>query len=636
MIFEAIKNLVFFSILLYFPLFSIPPGYRVSAGSFPYEETTSQIMAREESLKKADSIDEPLVIKKYNVPTLTIDESYLLPQDPSFYESEDFRSPQTPTSINFTSVTFADTFSFPPDSDGVAGPTQYLTVVNGRIRLHSKLTGAIDPTLNTTLDNFFLSVRNGSRTTDPRVKYDRAANAWYVICINVTPTHTENRVLIAVSNSRIISGSTIWRYFFFDQSAVNPVGDVGLFFDFPTLGYDTHALYIGGNQFNGSGGYVNSTAFVVQKSSLLSGGPLVVTAFRNLINGGGPVTPQGVENVDPNPLQGFFVGNVNNNFLALRIVLNPWSTNPTMSGAIFIPITPIAAPLDVPSLGSPTPLDSISDRLAEVHIRNNQMWMAHNIGLNNTGSSTSGLIDRTGIRWYQYNMAVPATPILVQSGTLFDSAASNPRFYWVPSVMSSGQGHMALGFSTAGATQFANAGTVGRLSTNALGTLGTPILYTNSTTAYNPAGGIQGGAQRWGDYSVTSLDPQDNMTFWTIQEWCNATNSYGCQVVQLLAPPPANITSATPSAVLRGLPAVVVTINGASINGSGFYDPGAGFEKRLTVLITGGVIVNQIIAVTPTSVILSINTSFASVGLQSVRIRNPDGQQKIGAVLTIL
>src|SRR5207344_1230126 len=102
-----------------------------------------------------------------------------------------------------------------------------------------------------------------------------------------------------------------------------------------------------------------------------------------------------------------------------------------------------------------------------------------------------------------------------------DSAAANPVSFWIPSVTVSGQGHAALGFSAAGANARINAATVGRLSGDTLGTTqGTPVLYTASSTAYNPPsdpGG--GGGRRWGDYSFTSLDPNDDMTLWTIQEF---------------------------------------------------------------------------------------------------------------------
>src|SRR5207253_5241272 len=103
----------------------------------------------------------------------------------------------------------------------------------------------------------------------------------------------------------------------------------------------------------------------------------------------------------------------------------------------------------------------------------------------------------------------------------------------------------------------------------------TPILYTASSTAYNPPGdpgSTQG--RRWGDYSYTSLDPDDDMTMWAIQEYCNATNSYGVRVVKLLAPPPAAPASASPSTIPAGQSSTNVTITGTSTAGSSFFDPG--------------------------------------------------------------
>ncbi len=96
-------------------------------------------------------------------------------------------------------------------------------------------------------------------------------------------------------------------------------------------------------------------------------------------------------------------------------------------------------------------------------------------------ASTSG--NRNGSRWYEIQ-DLNATPSLVQSGTVFDSAASNPKSYWIPTIMVSGQGHAVMGCSTAGATNRINAGTVGRLAGDTSDTMQTPVDYTASSTAY--------------------------------------------------------------------------------------------------------------------------------------------------------
>src|SRR5206468_2819848 len=195
-------------------------------------------------------------------------------------------------------------------------------------------------------------------------------------------------------------------------------------------------------------------------------------------------------------------------------------------------------------------------RLLAAHIRNGRLWTSQNIAVNNTGA-TGGTSSRNAVRWYELQgIASGQTPAVVQSGTLFQSSASNTtdqRHYWMGSVMVSGQGHAAMGFSVAGINEHINAGTAGRLASDALGTMRTPTLYTASSTAYNPPsdpGSAQG--RRWGDYSYTSLDPNDDMTMWTVQEFCNATDSYGLQVAKLLAPPPARPTNCNPASVAAG------------------------------------------------------------------------------------
>ena len=69
-------------------------------------------------------------------------------------------------------------------------------------------------------------------------------------------------------------------FFQFQQDLVTPTGNTGELADYPTLGVDKNALYIGTNNFGAS--FTSTTGFVVRKSSVLGAGPIVVTAFRNL------------------------------------------------------------------------------------------------------------------------------------------------------------------------------------------------------------------------------------------------------------------------------------------------------------------------------------------------------------------
>src|ERR1041384_211824 len=101
------------------------------------------------------------------------------------------------------------------------------------------------------------------------------------------------------------------------------------------------------------------------------------------------------------------------------------------------------------------------------------------------------------------------------------------------------------------------------------------VSFGTTTANYNPPsdpGGASG--RRWGDYSFTVVDPLDDMSGWTIQEYNQASNSYAVRVGKLLAPPPATPTCSGSPIIFAG-PTGNVVINATSSGGSGFYDPGA-------------------------------------------------------------
>jgi hypothetical protein len=623
-------------------------------GAAGIRQTTTEIMSRERQQPAPQA-------QPAHRPRFRVDRTHLR-QDPLALDVAQWPAaptsraptvagPHTPQMLgtSFTGATLNGTnptSAFPPDSMGAVGPTQFVVMVNGRIVTFDKTTGVADGVINATTNSFFSSVRNGVGTSDPRVRYDRLSDRWFMTIINIS---TPNRILIAVSDSAssgIISGSTAWTFFFIPISTISPPISSTCLADYPTLGIDANALYIGTNNYCGSPTqtFDSTDGYVIRKSSILGAGTIVATVFRGLVDtatSAGPFTPQGVDDFDASATEGFFIGVNNTTFgtLMIRRISNPGGT-PTISGNISVAVPTTAFPLTVPHLGNTGGtngnLDAVDDRLFAAMIRNGRLWTAHNIRVTNAGvGSSSGT--RNAARWYEIqNLTV--TPILVQSGTVFDSAAANPRFYWIPSIMISGQGHVAMGFSTAGANERPNAATVGRLVTDALGTMQTPLLYTDSNTAYNPPGddGSQFGARRWGDYSYTSLDPSDDMTMWTIQEFCNATNSYGVSAVKLIAPPPATPASANPPSVVAGQASVEVTITGTSAAGSGFFDPGAGFAKRIAATVGNGVTVNSITYVNSTTVEINISTVGATPGAKDVTITNPDGQSQTGVgILTV-
>src|SRR3954453_13653169 len=261
------------------------------------------------------------------------------------------------SSFDFAGPTLADAPAFPPDTMGAVGPSQFIVAVNGGLRSYAKATGTPDGVLNVGMDTFFSSVMTppvaSNFVSDPHIRYDRLSQRWMIVIIDVPggAAAQENRVLLAVADGPVISAATVWSFFFFNEDAG---GADNLFADYPTLGVDANALYIGMNMFTLAGAFSKTNMYVVRKSSILGAGPLVVTRFDGAVGtGAGPFTPQGVDNFNPGATTGYFIAVDNALFsqLDVRAVSNPGGT-PTISGNLTVSVPTTRFPATVDHLGN--------------------------------------------------------------------------------------------------------------------------------------------------------------------------------------------------------------------------------------------------------------------------------------------
>ena len=164
----------------------------------------------------------------------------------------------------------------------------------------------------------------------------------------------------------------------------------------------------------------------------------------------------------------------------------------------------------VPQKSSTETVDTLGDRLMTwLQYRNiggtESLWVSRSVV---SGSST-------GIRWYEVrNMS--GTPSVYQQGTY----APDSSYRWMPSIGVNKNGDMAIGYSVSSSTMFPAIRYAGRLSTDALGTLG-----QSETTLINGTGSQSGGYNRWGDYASMSVDPVDDCTFWLTTEYYETTGN---------------------------------------------------------------------------------------------------------------
>ena len=139
---------------------------------------------------------------------------------------------------------------------------------------------------------------------------------------------------------------------------------------------------------------------------------------------------------------------------------------------------------------------------------------------------------RTACQWLKLQITGNNTLTTADHGRVYDSAGSNPYFYYMPSLIVNSAGDMVMGFSGSKATEHIGAFYTGRRANGAQPNK--PILIQAGRSYFD--------LNRWGDYSYTSLDPSDGLTFWTIQEYAETPSGgvnqrYGLWIAGIIRNP---------------------------------------------------------------------------------------------------
>ncbi len=383
--------------------------------------------------------------------------------------------------------------SYPPDTCGAIGPSHFVETVNRNFAVYNRADGT---QLTNILLGSFLPGSNG----DPRVLFDQHSGRWFVIVTDFSASAT---IYVAVSLTSDPMG-TWFKTSFYTAGGT----DAGRWPDYPTLGIDANGLYTAAYMVGSTN---KMTIFALNKVPLVADPPSIgtVTAFRNL-TWEGAIQPAHTYGT---PSGEYLMSWNTSTKLRVRRI-NPPLTGPTLTEVGMVTVPSFSDPPDAPALGSSVPLDTVDKRLMMAVYRDGSLWTAHTI-------SVGG---RAGCRWYE----VGTSPLsLVQSGTVSDSTL----YYFFPSIMVNAAGDVAMAFTGSSSAQYAGCYYTGRLHTDPLGEMAPPTQYKQGTGPQNNIDGY--GRNRWGDYSLTTLDPTDQITMWTIQEYGHANNIWGTYVAAL-------------------------------------------------------------------------------------------------------
>ena len=166
----------------------------------------------------------------------------------------------------------------------------------------------------------------------------------------------------------------------------------------------------------------------------------------------------------------------------------------------------------VPQQGTAVRLDTLGDKIMTPVVyrfdgANESLWAS------NTVCTDAACTGPTGIRWYQFDVtggAFPATPVQQQTWT----NNNDGLWRWMPSIAVDQAGNTAIGYSVSSPSMFPGIRYAGRLSSDPPSDLG-----QGEATMFNGSGNETDNRGRWGDYTMTSIDPADGMTFWHVNQY---------------------------------------------------------------------------------------------------------------------
>ena len=448
----------------------------------------------------------------------------------------------------------------PPDTMGAVGPDAIVELINGRFAVYDK-TGAQQTA--STLDQFWIAAGvtpTGSFSFDPRVLYDTASGRWFAV--SVDNPGAANNFLVAVSNSSDPTAG--WTGFQIDSDADN-----SHWADFPMLGMNQDVLTISANMFDLGNGSANASFLVVPKSGLLATPPTVAnsTLIEDVTLTG--FSSQPVVDLDDGGLPLNILSSFNKpagTLKASSIVGTPAAPTVNTAGGT-IAVTPRPAPPDIDQPGPKTNIDAGDNRFGGNVIQqqivgraNPSLWGVQGVEING----------RAAIEWYEIDAL---TYGVVQSGTIEDPSLA----FNYPSIAVNDFGDVAIGFSGGDPSTFMSTYVVTGQTSGGVTTFD-PIIQTHAGVAdYENLDGI--GRNRWGDYSATVIDPTDQLTMWTFQEFASGVDQWSVRVTEIIFAPPSEIhglvwqdenTNGVRDTGERGIPNWTVYLD---INDSGGLDP---------------------------------------------------------------
>ncbi len=438
----------------------------------------------------------------------------------------------------------ADTFQstttngnyIPPDTHGAVGNGNYVvTADNYQVKIQNRTGGLVTAAL--TLDNWW----GLSGTYDPRIHYDPYKNVWIMVTDYggpSTPTNVVSKMYIAISATSDPTGT--WHKYSITYDAT-----LTHWIDFPSVGFNNKWVVISGNKFTMSTPYTGEgvVVFVIDYAALTSGsgGALTTASYTEIDQSGSFSICPALTYSATEPTM-FLMETYHNYAGQLQEweITGPvnapvmskigWPTTSTKwSGSSYANNTTGTLPGSdfAPQVGTTHKLQTNDDRINNLVFRNGTLWTSQTVFLPYSATANP---TRSSVMWWQTDTLYGMT---LQNGLVDDATAAT--FYAFPSIAVNANNDFLIGFSQFSATTHPAAVYAYHFHGDPASSVRPTFAYRHGLNSYYQTFG--GGKNRWGDYSVTCIDPSNDLDFWTNQESVTSTaNMWDTWWAQIKAP----------------------------------------------------------------------------------------------------
>jgi hypothetical protein len=401
----------------------------------------------------------------------------------------------------------------PPDPDGAVGPNNFVEAMNTAYQVFDKAGNSIAGPI----DDSVLFAPDDYDDGDPIVLYDKFADRWFISQFQVTATPYQ--LLVAISTTNDPAGS--YYIYRFNMGSTNA--------DFPD--YPKYSIWPDGYYCTAQFGSPQRI-IVLERNRMLAGSPSAGMILANLpssppfcddnsltsapktLDCDGALPPYGT----PNYL--VFYNNTNSGGYSNSIYLEKLVTDTTLHTITAtiddsLAVQPFNGYFtggslnDISQPGQPFSLDAL-DGTFNFRVPYMRFTGYNSVVLSNTVNIGNHV---AGIRWYELRQNDTTLHwSIYQQGTY---APADRVSRWNGSICMNNNGDISLAYCVSDSnTTYPGIRYTGRLASDPLG----QMTFAEQTAVAGQASYLGVGG-RVGDYSQSTLDPSDGITFWHVNEY---------------------------------------------------------------------------------------------------------------------